>query len=107
MKINSNMFYVACEKQVYICIEKIPGLTKYTVYKNGEELANSDDTDFTRPYEFDNDHHTELFKPETRNWIYIKDSNVQDFQRYYYQIKGEGGHTSESYVSDLIGVYTE
>lgn len=107
MIINGNVFYVAQEKKVYISWEKINGLTGYEIYRNGKIIATSEDTDFTRPYEFDNDHHTELFKPATRNWLYFKDDSVHDFQKYQYQIKGIGGTTSDVYESVIIEVYTE
>jgi hypothetical protein len=71
------------------------------------ELTDSETSDFVRPYEFDNDHHTELFKPATRNWLYFKDHSVQGLQHYKYQIVGKGGHTSESYESLPTEVYTE
>lgn len=107
MKIESNVFYVASEKAIYICWKKIESLTGYVIYKNNRELANSEDTNFTRPYEFDNDHHTELFKPATRQWLYFKDYNVSDFQYYNYKIVGKGGSTSEHYESLNTEVYTE
>ena len=107
--IKSNVFYIACEKTVYICWEKVNGLSGYTIYKDGIELADSDTVDFTRPYEFENDFnpYTELFKPATRNWLYFKDHSVQDLQHYKYQIVGKGGHTSEEHSSLLREVYTE
>ena len=107
--INSNVFYVASEKTVYICWEKINGLTGYTIYRNGVELADSDNIEFTRPYGFENDFnpYTELFKPATRNWLHFKDNTVQDFQRYRYQIKGRGGTTSDNFDSIITEVYTE
>lgn len=107
MEIKSNFFYVASEKTVYICWEKISGLKEYHIYRDGIEIANSDDTVFERPYLFDNDHHTELFKPATRNWLYFKDKSVQDLQRYKYQIMGRGGNTSDKHESLLREVYTE
>lgn len=105
--IKSNVFYVTSEKTVYVCWEKISGLSGYTIYRNGVELADSETSDFVRPYEFDNDHHTELFKPATRNWLYFKDHSVQGLQHYNYQIVGKGGHTSEIYESLSTEVYTE
>ena len=107
--IKSNVFYVACEKTVYICWEKINGLSGYTIYKDGNVIADGDTSDFVRPYEFENDFnpYTELFKPATRNWLYVKDNSVQDLQHYKYQIRGKGGHTSEDYSSLPIEVYTE
>ena len=107
MTIKSNVFYVASEKTVYICWEKINGLTGYSIYKNGKELANSEDNEFVRPYEFDNDHHTELFKPATRNWLYFKDKDVHDFQRYKYQVIGKGDIASGVFESMTVEVYTE
>ena len=107
MTIKSNIFYVASEKTIYICWEKIPGLTNYKIFKNGKELIDSESGEFVRPYEFDNDHHTELFKPATRNWLYYKDNSVQTLQKYFYKIYGEGGTTSEEYESIFTEVYTD
>ena len=107
MIINLNAFYVANEKTNYICWEKANSISKYIIMRNDKELANSEDNEFVRPYEFDNDHHTELFKPATRNWLYFKDKDIQDFQHYQYYIIGEGGTTSEAYESRIIEVYTE
>lgn len=107
MVIKSNVFYVTCEKTVYVCWEKVSNLNlQFSIYRNGIEIANSENDDFIRPYEFDNDHHTELFKPATRNWLYFKDHNVQDLQKYQYSIKGNGGTTSEIYESLITEVYT-
>ena len=107
MDLKSNFFYIACEKTVYICWEKISGLSGYEVFRDGVKIADSDENEFIRPYEFDNDHHTELYKPATRNWLYFKDHNVQDLQRYKYQVVGKGGTTSNKYESRIIEVYTE
>lgn len=104
--LNSNIFYVQCEKTVYICWEKVNGLSGYTIYRDGVQLADSDTDEFVRPYEFDNDHHTELFKPATRNWLYFKDRTVDGLRHYNYQIVGKGGHTSEKYESLPTEVYT-
>jgi hypothetical protein len=107
--IKSNVFYVASEKTIYICWEKVNGVSEYKIYRNGEELISSDTTTFTRPYEFENDFnpHTELFKPATRNWLYFKDNSIEDFKHYMYQIIGEGGGTSEEHKSILTDVYTQ
>ena len=107
MHLKGNFFYVASEKTVYICWEKVNSLSGYIILKNGEPIADSDIDEFVRPYEFDNDHHTELFKPATRNWLYFKDHNVQTLQRYSYQVIGKGGTTSNEYKSRIIEVYTE
>jgi hypothetical protein len=107
MVINSNVFYVCSEKINYICWEKINKLQGYRILRDGVEIANSEDNNFVRPYEFDNDHHTELFKPATRNWLYFKDTNIDTLRRYKYQIVGYGGTTSESYESLVTEVYTE
>lgn len=103
MNIRANVFYVACEKAVYICWEKINGIEEYRIYRDGIEIANSNDNEFVRPYVFDNDHHTELFKPATRNWLYFMDFYIQDFQAYRYHIEGEGGAVSltKSLVTEI------
>ena len=107
--INSNVFYIASEQTVYICWEKINMLSGYTIYRDGEVLADSDTTDFTRPYEFENDFnpYTELFKPATRKWLYFKDNSIQTLKRYRYQIIGKGATTSDKYESPITEVYTE
>lgn len=109
MTINSNVFYVTSEKAVYICWEKINGLTGYVIIRDGKELANSETEEFVRPYGFENDFnpYTELFRPATRNWLSFKDTSVNDLQRYHYQIIGKGGTTSESYESLVTEVYTK
>lgn len=107
MKINFNAFYVTSEKTVYLCWEKIDGVTGYTIYRDGNEIADSDTTDFTRPYEFDNDHHTELFKPATRKWLYFKDKSVQNLQKYKYQVIAKGETTSDKPESFITEVYTD
>ena len=112
MEIKSNVFYMAQEKTVYICWEKINGISyviKRTDYNGEIEIANSETSNFVRPYEFENDFnpYTELFRPATRNWLYFKDNTVQDLQHYKYQILGEGGTTSEEYKSLPTEVYTE
>ena len=107
MKIDFNAFYVTNEKTVYLCWKKIDGVTGYTIYRDGNELADSDTNDFVRPYEFDNDHHTELFKPATRNWLYFKDKSIQDLQKYKYQVIAKGSTTSDTPESFIMEVYTD
>lgn len=63
-------------------------------------------TVFTRPYEFDNDHHTELFRPATRNWLYYIDRDVSKFTKYSYRVFGKGGTSSGDYESSC-DVYAE
>lgn len=118
MTINQNVFYVASEKINYICWEKIPEVKQYDILRDGKLICSydaenkqilqseRDDIAVDRPYEFDNDHHTELFKPATRNWLYFKDRAIQSFQKYIYQFIGRGGSTSEEY-SAITQVYTE
>lgn len=118
-KLKINIFYVTSENAVYICWEKINGIDYYVIYKNGEELANGNKelikendedktkfTVFTRPYEFDNDHHTELFRPATRNWLYYIDRDVSKFTKYSYRVFGKGGTSSGDYESSC-DVYAE
>lgn len=105
MLIKTNVFYVASEKTVYICWEKLNNVKGYKVIRDNEEIANSIDNEFVRPYEFDNDHHTELFKPATRNWLYYKDHNVEDLRHYSYRVESEGGTLAS--ISADTRVYTE
>jgi hypothetical protein len=104
--LKSNFFYVQCEKIVYICWEKVSTLSGYTILRDGVVIADSDTDEFVRPYEFDNDHHTELFKPATRNWLYFKDYDIECLRKYKYQVIGKGGTTSEKYESLITEVYT-
>lgn len=89
MDIHMNAFYVASEEKVYVCFDKLPELEEYPInyvlFKNGVPIALSDDME--RPWEFDNDHHTEYFKPDTRNWLCYKDSDIHKHTRYIYEIK--------------------
>lgn len=97
--INMNAFYVASEEKVYVCFDKLSELEEYPIsyvlYRNGIQIAAS--SDMSRPWEFDNDHHTELFKPDTRNWLCYKDSDVQKHMKYVYEIRTEDNlHSSTS-----------
>ena len=91
-KLNFNAFYVPAQHKVYLCWEKGNGLTDYTVYKGNKELISTNDENNTikRPQEFDIDHWTELFRPDTRNWLCFKDENTQHFQSYDYYVIGTG-----------------
>lgn len=97
-KLNFNAFYVPVQHKVYLCWEKGNGLTDYTVYKDGKILVLSNENLFKRPQEFDIDHWTELFRPDTRNWLCYKDENIQHFQSYDYYVIGtdKGSNKAES-----------
>jgi hypothetical protein len=87
MDLKSNFFYVACEKTVYICWEKISGLSGYEVFRDGVKIADSDENEFVRPYEFDNDHHTELFVDQSsHHWLRFRDTDVKNFTHYSYRV---------------------
>lgn len=106
MVINSNVFYVASENIVYICWEKVPGLVSYRIYRDGQDVTERIGQQI-RPYEFDNDHHTELYKPATRNWLYVKDRDINKLTKYSYKIVGESSRTVETYESLETEVKTE
>jgi len=114
--INVNAFYSCYENVVYICFEKVPSLEEmpriYNIIRDGKIIATgtgntikkSDDSeeskdDLIRPWEFDDDHHTELFKPDTRNWLCFKDKDFNKQSMYVYEVETEGGrHKSRKIV---------
>ena len=106
IKIKLNVFYVTSQKRVYICWEKVPGYIEYKIFKNNKLLI-EDNSEFFRPRVFDNDHDTELFKDQTRNWLCYYDSDVQDFQEYTYNIIGMGGVSMANCESQIAHVYTQ
>ena len=101
-ELKSNMFYSCYEECVYICFEKPYSMSeseiKYKLFKDdvliaegyGKSLEYPEDP-FTRPQEFDNDHHTELYKPDTRNWLCYRDTGVNRNSMYCYKVVTDDG----------------
>lgn len=110
MLIDSNIFYVSTEKKVYICWQKIDGLS-YRIWKKKPYtdefiiLSEGDSNSYKRPRYFDNDHHTELYRPETRNWISFLDDDIQSYQTYEYYIEGYNQTDNQGYESTKTEVY--
>lgn len=98
MQIKANVFYCGYDDTIFVCFERVPWLKDYertyNIIRDGQIIASGNgakDDPLIRPWEFDNDHHTELFKPDTRNWLCLKDTTFQRHFTYTYQVETEGG----------------
>jgi hypothetical protein len=68
------------------------------VKRQSDDSEESKD-DLIRPWEFDDDHHTELFKPDTRGGLCFKDKDFNKQSKYVYEVETEGGrHKSRKIV---------
>lgn len=105
-KIEFNAFYVPVRGEVYLCWEKVNGIEQYMIFRNSNELITGTIEDFKRPQIFDIDHWTELFRPDTRNWLYYIDNSVQKYQQYHYSVSGIGGMGATA-KSRLVTLKTE
>ena len=106
LKLEFNTFYVPVQNKIYVCWKKSNNIENYTIYRNSNELISSEEGEFKRPQEFDIDHWTELFRPDTRNWLCFKDDDIQHFQEYSYQVIGIGGN-GEVAKSRIITIVTK
>ena len=87
--IDLKVFYVSSERAVYVVWKKKPLTEEYIVYKNDNIIARTSDPDIdiSRPYEFDNDHHTELFVDQSsHHWLRFRDTDVKNFTHYSYRV---------------------
>lgn len=62
------------------------GITEYDVYRDGVIIASSSTHEFVSPTVFDHDHHTNLFRKDSKLKLMHIDENVERYRNYTYKI---------------------
>lgn len=75
---------------IYVVFNENKIVDKYELYRNGELIAATGETDygpFERPTLFDHDHHTNLFRKDSNHQLMYEDIDVAKFKEYSYYVK--------------------
>lgn len=87
------VFYDKYKSRVNVITGDIhPFMNFIRIYRDDEEIFYSpiepkELTPLHRPYEFDHDHHTRLFRKMSDHEVCYHDENVQQFQKYRYTVE--------------------
>lgn len=82
-------FYSNYNSKVFLVFEnKMEVLTHFEILRNGQVIDFLSKEDLHKPEEFDLDHHTNLFRKNSKYELCYHDESVQMFQTYEYQVKG-------------------
>lgn len=69
---------------IYIVFDSKEYIDRYELYRDGVKIA---DSGFVRPFMFDHDHHTNLFRKESNHKLMYEDIDVAKFREYSYYVK--------------------
>lgn len=107
--IEAHVVNSAYMNNVYVVWEIPWHAVKYILYRNDEIIAETPEeiteetpNPFERPTIFDHDHHTELFKPGSRNLLCYVDNDIRRYVTYKYQLKVIYDNEQEEFSDELM-----